>query len=95
MTWQLEDAGIGSYIGVILPPIKDRHNTNMVIAQVFNKPDAQLIVAAPDLLEALRQLVLPLREWLEDNEGDRVIRPEITTTALRIGLAAYDKATGG
>ena len=53
-----------------------------------------LHAAAPELLEALRQLVLPLREWLGQNPGDMVIMPDMTTTALRLGLHAYDKATG-
>lgn len=77
---------------------------NRHIAEVFQyqgpvhkhgpaEANARLIAAAPDLLVAMSALVLPLREWLDDNPSDTVIRPEMTTTALRLGLQAYDKAT--
>ncbi len=59
--------------------------------------NARLIAAAPDLLATLAAIVLPYREWLGDHADDAptVERIEMTTSALREGLAAYDKAQGG
>ncbi len=56
--------------------------------------NARLIAAAPDLLATLAAIVLPYREWLGDRADDAptVERIEMTTSALRDGLAAYDKA---
>lgn len=48
--------------------------------------------AAEDLREAMRQIVLPLRELLEEDVPDYVATIEITTTVLRLGLNAYDRA---
>ncbi len=52
--------------------------------------------AVVQVMDALGALELPLREWLENNADNAptIERIEATTTALRAGLAAYDRLTG-
>ncbi len=100
--WQVQQWSSGDWhitpVGTDSPLIASTsyNPTPQPIDASTEEANARLIAAAPDLLATLAAIVLPYREWLGDHADDAptVERIELTTSALREGLAVYDKATG-
>lgn len=77
------EAGTGDHQGLIIS------EANASVAVTYDKKDARLIAAAPDLLDALC-MALP---FVEDHEGSEIYKPKAVPDALKIIRAAIFKAT--
>ncbi len=99
--WQARQWSPGNWhippVGTDRPLIvSTEYQANHGIDAPTEEANARLLATAPVLLATLAAIVLPYREWLGDHADDAptVERIEMTTSALREGLAAHDKAIG-
>ena len=71
-TWYTANTGIGAWLGQFRQGLVNDKKTGKNIALVYDKKNAPLVAAAPELMAALKQAITVMEETMQNLcDGDR------------------------